>query len=183
MSDKPTLTHIVRQTPRFFLLPDKVITAVSMRKDYAHVRQILCFVARDLYGYGASEIGRAIARNNSTVIHAAAAISERIKTEPRLEAIVDEVAVVCQEPLLPAIFMAPPTVRRLLPPPKLPAEVAPVMVTPTAVEEIQRLRRLQWSVEAIVKRTGYDEMLVAKVCGLPLWRGKVPAGSGGGVSP
>jgi chromosomal replication initiation ATPase DnaA len=62
----------------------RVLRSSTRRQPYAHVRQIVMFVAQDVGGLGPAEIGESLARDHSTVVHGIKEVKAVLEYDPYL---------------------------------------------------------------------------------------------------
>lgn len=81
---KPTLQEIIKASAMRFGVATHEIVGRNARRPYARPRQVAMFLARELTSYSTPQIGRALARDHTTVLYSCKVIPQLVAGDPDL---------------------------------------------------------------------------------------------------
>lgn len=173
MTKRPFIKHVLRAAARADGFPDLAMCNRDRTHRAARTRMAAFYVAHRIYRYPLGKIGRVAGRHHTTVLHLIRKADYLVVRDLDFKALVERTARCCETMELP-----PPVETPVEPPPSLPprtpAQAKVYAIPGDTLAEIASLRKKGFSVDAIHRRTGVDEFAIAKLLGLPLWKGRVP---------
>lgn len=171
MTKRPFIKYVLRAAARADGFPDLAMVNRDKTHRAARTRMAAFYVAHRMYGYPLGKIGRVASRHHTTVLHLIRKADYLMVRDLDFKALVERAARYCETMELP-----PPVETPLDPPspPRAPAPAKVYAIPADTLAEISSLRRKGFSVDAIHRRTGVDDSVIAKLLGLPLWKGRVP---------
>lgn len=152
---------------RYFSIPDSMMFSDRQFRRLTYARQIAAFVAVRRFGCKVVETAKALDRDHGTVVHGYQRIQSLYFHDAEVARHVDELTAAVFEPMPPAIPEPADEAKSL---PAVPRRA--MSLTRSSIESIDRYRSRGFSVARIAELTGIDEMTVASVCRVPMWRGK-----------
>lgn len=161
---KPSLDMIVSVVSEITLTESTALYSSAKRARLAMPRQIVWYMATKIYGYEYGEVASLFSDRSDRAIQKAVLDFSRRKraTDSFASAVVDKAKAIIEMRLQSSV------------------EASTKALTDGVMGDLEKIKSLRikgFTVPKIAERTGLDELYVAKVCGLPMWRGKETTGA------
>lgn len=174
---KITIEKIMRAAARVCGVPDEHVLGHVRAQQAVDARHIGIFVARERFGWKVTQIATVLTVDHSSVSYGKDRITLLLYRDPYVAELVDRVTKVAESHLPAPVALPVPREKTNGPrgstiPKPVRAPVATTFMPSTEqAEEIRKLRKLGFSVRRIHERTNIPEMVVARICGVPMWAG------------